>query len=46
MQVILYNQQQYMYNFFGTFFKNYYIIMSLKGVVTKNESDMNYMEEN
>ena len=21
MQVILYNQQQYMYNFFGTFFK-------------------------
>ena len=44
MQVILYNQQQYvnMYNFFGTFFIIFFI-MSLKGVVTKNESDMNLL---
>ena len=45
MQVILYNQQQYvnMYNFFGTFFIIFFFIMSLKGVVTKNESDMNLL---
>ena len=45
MQVILYNQQQYvnMYKFFGTFFIIFFFIMSLKGVVTKNESDMNLL---
>ena len=49
MQVILYNQQQYvnMYNFFGTLFIIFFfIVMSLKGVVTKNESDMNLLFNN